>query len=59
MLTDEQRLAILNDWFSWSGGCLPDDPQHVIEFMLTSYSLAQEYSDVEAAAYLMTEIPRD
>lgn len=54
MLTDTQQLEILNDWFSWSGGDLPQDPQHVIEYMLTSYPL--NYSDEEATAYLMTEI---
>ena len=57
MLTADQQLEILNDWFSWSGGDLPQDPQHVLEYMMTSYPL--NYSDEEATAYLMTEILRD
>lgn len=57
MLTPAERLEILNDWFSWSGGNLPQNPQHVLEYMATSYCL--NYSDEAATEYLMTEILQD
>lgn len=54
MLTSDQQLEILNDFFAWSGGDLPQDQPHVIEYVLTSYPL--DYSADDATSYLMTEI---
>lgn len=54
MLTDAQKLEILNDWFSWSGGGLAADPCYVTEYMATSYPL--DYPEEEATAYLMSEV---
>lgn len=54
MLDSQEQLEVLNDFFAWSGGSLPSDPEEVIEYMLTSYAL--NYSEEAAREYLMTEI---
>ncbi len=56
MLTDELKLMVLNDFFGWSGGCLPSDEAEINEFLETAFDYAFGVEEDAARAYLLTEI---
>lgn len=53
-MTTEQELAVLNDFFAWSGGRLPQSIEE-IEMFVDNYVIVLGPRD-ELVAYLLSEV---
>jgi hypothetical protein len=58
MLSEAEQLEILNSYFEWSGGGLPESHEQVAEF-LNATDIATRFDTIEVAHYLCTEILSD
>jgi hypothetical protein len=57
-MSDAERLMVLNDFFSWSGGALPSSDGQILVYMEPSYPF-EGFDEDEVVAYLRTEIIRN
>jgi hypothetical protein len=57
VITETEKLRMLNIYFDWSGAELPISEGQIVEFMEANLNLF--VSENEAVDYLMTEIIRE
>jgi hypothetical protein len=55
VMTDDEKLLVLNDWFTWSGGELPTSEGQILVYMECSFPF-EGFDEDEVVEYLRSEI---